>query len=210
MLSSQRQEEVSACLSVLGAAFSSDPAKAEHAGYYEGLARLAEEGDWPCGSSEEVGRAFSLMVHGMEDRGSMRRAYQRLFVGPGHIAAPPWGSVYLDRSCVLYGSSLFDLREWMHAHGIEVRWNKKEPEDHVGTLLLLAGWVMQEKPSLLTELLSEHILPWLPTFLDEFEKSADNSFYEGLARLTRKTIAAIAQEVGAQAVPKRIYFEGRA
>lgn len=207
MLSSQRQKEVSACLSVLGAAFSNDPKKAEHADYYEGLARLAEEGDWPCGLSEETGRAFSLMAHGLEDRDSLHRAYQRLFIGPGHIAAPPWGSVYLDRNCVLYGSSLFDLREWMHAHGIEVHWNKKEPEDHAGTLLFLAGWVVQEKPSLLTELLSEHILPWLPTFLDELEKSAESPFYEGLARLARETIAAIAKETGAQAASKRIYFE---
>lgn len=207
MLSSQRREEASACLSVLGAAFSNDPKKAEHADYYEGLAHLAAEGNWPCGSSDEVRQAFSLIACGLEDCDSLYRAYQRLFVGPGHFEAPPWGSVYLDKSCVLYGSSLFELREWMHIHGIEMLWNKKEPEDHAGTLLLLAGWVAEEKPSLLAELLSEHILPWFPTFLDEFEKSADNPFYEGLARLTHETVTAVAREVDARPTPKRIYFE---
>ena len=31
--------------------------------------------------------------------------YRRLFVGPGHLPAPPWGSVYTDRECVIFGEA---------------------------------------------------------------------------------------------------------
>ena len=41
--------------------------------------------------------------------------YRRLFVGPGHLPAPPWGSVYTDHECVIFGEATLALRAWMRA-----------------------------------------------------------------------------------------------
>lgn len=43
--------------------------------------------------------------------------YRRLLVGPGRKPAPPWGSVYTDRECVVFGASTLALRAWMREHG---------------------------------------------------------------------------------------------
>lgn len=68
---------------------------------------------------------------------------QRLFIGPWALPAPPWGSVWLDKESVLFGDSTLALREWMRASGIALALERNEPEDHFGTLLLLAAWLCE-------------------------------------------------------------------
>ncbi|STW79496.1 oxidoreductase component of anaerobic dehydrogenases, Functional role page for Chaperone protein TorD [Klebsiella michiganensis] len=68
-------------------------------------------------------------------------AWQRLFIGPWALPAPPWGSVWLDKESLLFGDSTLALREWMRANGVGLSEQRAEPEDHFGTLLLLAAWL---------------------------------------------------------------------
>jgi TorA maturation chaperone TorD len=70
-------------------------------------------------------------------------AWQRLFIGPYALPAPPWGSVWLDRESVLFGDSTLALRQWMRENGIAFEMQQNEPEDHFGTLLLLAAWLAE-------------------------------------------------------------------
>lgn len=74
-----------------------------------------------------------------EDDEPLPEARQRLFIGPWALPAPPWGSVWLDKESVLFGDSTLALREWMRATGIALSEQRSEPEDHFGTLLLLAA-----------------------------------------------------------------------
>jgi TorA maturation chaperone TorD len=68
-------------------------------------------------------------------------AWQRLFIGPYALPAPPWGSVWLDRCW--FGDSTLALRQWMRENGIAFEMQQNEPEDHFGTLLLLAAWLAE-------------------------------------------------------------------
>ncbi len=56
---------------------------------------------------------------------------------------PPWGSVWLDRESVLFGDSTLALRQWMRENHIAFEMQQNEPEDHFGTLLMLAAWLAE-------------------------------------------------------------------
>ena len=51
--------------------------------------------------------------------------------------------MWLDKESVLFGDSTLALREWMRTSGIALDLERNEPEDHFGTLLLLAAWLCE-------------------------------------------------------------------
>jgi hypothetical protein len=44
---------------------------------------------------------------------------------------------------VLFGDSTLALRQWMRENAIAFEMQQNEPEDHFGTLLLLAAWLAE-------------------------------------------------------------------
>lgn len=153
------------------------------------VAAAAEE--WPFVDADEASDALALMKNGAR-AGAQSDAvvweYRRLFVGPAPKPAPPWGSVYTDRECVVFGGTCLELRQWMREEGIERLGGEKEPEDHIGLVLLLAAWVARHRPDALDACLRLHILPWSSHLLEELEDAAEQPFYEGLARLARLSL----------------------
>ncbi|STV32453.1 twin-argninine leader-binding protein DmsD [Klebsiella pneumoniae] len=59
---------------------------------------------------------------------TLPEAWQRLFIGPWALPAPPWGSVWLDKESVLFGDSTLALRQWMRENGIALEADGNEPE----------------------------------------------------------------------------------
>ena len=79
----------------------------------------AAAAEWPFVDAEAAESPLALMAQGAADATeNLAREYRRLFVGPAHKAAPPWGSVYTDRECVMFGESTLELRRWMREHGL--------------------------------------------------------------------------------------------
>lgn len=155
----------------------------------------------------EVEAALELMrfgaLAGADD--ALVWEYRRLFVGPAAKAAPPWGSVYTDRECVVFGESTLELRAWMRAHGIRRIGGEADPEDHIGLMLLLMAWIADNRPELLDEYLQLHLLTWADHFLEGVVKSAKHAFYEGLARLSRASLEGLRLARGLQVVYPRFY-----
>ncbi len=87
-------------------------------------------------------------------------------MGPAGAAR---GSVWLDKESVLFGDSTLALRQWMRENGIALEADGNEPEDHFGTVLLLAAWLCEtEQDALFAQLLAWHLLPWSGRFLSVF------------------------------------------
>ena len=92
----------------------------------------------PRTGTAEARHALSLMVNGLADgidADDLVWEYRRLFVGPAPKPAPPWGSVYTDRECVVFGEGTLELRAWMRAHGVRRTTDERTPEDHIGLML---------------------------------------------------------------------------
>ena len=187
---------IAECAEVLGTLFLVDPSKPEG----ERLVATLMGGSadlWPFGDTERVNAAFALIGQTYEDRGdALHRQYCDLFVGPAHFEAPAWGSVYLDRDNIVFGRSTLELRAWMRRNGIEVLSNEREPEDHIGKMLLLLAWIARNDEDLIDEFLAEHLMTWAPRYLDLLEKAGVHPFYRALCTLTRETLEDIVSSRG--------------
>ena len=174
--------------------FLQDPAKGDAAEAFSAMAALDPEAaasEWPFADAGEARGALGDMVAGLAP-GTRDEAlvweYRRLFVGPDKKPVPPWGSVYTDRECVVFGESTLSLRAWMRARGIARTTDERTPEDHIGPMLALMAWIARNQPADLDDYLRLHLLTWAPHYLEELEGAAKHPFYRGLARLTRATL----------------------
>lgn len=191
--------------------FLNDPRTGDAADAFAALAELDVEtaaAEWPFVDAVEAAADLALMREGLvagADNEELVWEYRRLFVGPGHLPAPPWGSVYTDHECVIFGEATLALRAWMRACGIERTTDERTPEDHIGLMLALLSFLAVERPELVDDFLRDHLLTWAPHYLDTLEEAATHSFYEGLARLTRATLAGIQRERGLVVDVPRFY-----
>lgn len=174
--------------------FLNDPRTGDAADAFAAMAELdakAAAAEWPFVEEAEARAALAAMVDGLAagaDNEALVWEYRRLFVGPGHLPAPPWGSVYTDRECVVFGEATLALRAWMRRVGVARTADERTPEDHIGLMLALLSYLAEERPDLVDEYLRDHLLTWALHYLEALEAAADHPFYQGLAALTRSTL----------------------
>ena len=172
---------------VLGALFYFAPDSEQAAPLVTALTQGDWQQDWPLPSRQLAPVAEILRQPSDE---ALPDAWQRLFIGPWALPAPPWGSVWLDRESVLFGDSTLALRQWMRDNGIAFEMAQNEPEDHFGTLLLLAAWLAETgRDAERDQLLAWHLLPWSTRFLTLFVENAGHPFYRALGQLAQLTLA---------------------
>ncbi|WP_437890687.1 Tat proofreading chaperone DmsD [Phytobacter sp. V91] len=148
-------------------------------------------GDWqtqwplPAQSLAPLAQGFTTVSEEPLDA-----AWQRLFIGPWALPAPPRGSVWLDKESVIFGDSTLALRQWMRENQIVWHAQENEPEDHFGTLLLLAAWLAENRQYAACDaLLAWHLLPWSGRFLTVFCEQAGHPFWQALGMLAQRTLA---------------------
>lgn len=172
---------------VLGALFYFSPNSEQAAPLVSALTTSDWHHDWPLDEASLLPIAKTLRTPSDEP---LPDAWQRLFIGPWALPAPPWGSVWLDRESVLFGDSTLALRQWMRENNISFEVQQNEPADHFGTLLMLAAWLAESgRDAERDQLLAWHLLPWGQRFLTVFIEQAAHPFYTGLAQLARLTLA---------------------
>lgn len=178
---------VAGCCRILGALFYYPPDNAAVAP----IVAILQEGQWPqswpFGAPDELDRIGADMAAALarpDVMASLIEEHQRLFIGPDHLDAPPWGSVYLDEEGTLFGDSHLALRRFLDAEGVFLQTTQHEPEDHIGLLFWAAAWLAEaRRPVALRRLLDEHILNWSEVYLTLFAKAARQPFYRALERL---------------------------
>jgi TorA maturation chaperone TorD len=135
------------------------------------------------------------------DIDSLIKDYTKLFVGPYGILAPPYGSLYLEDSDRVMGSSTLDAIRCYKEEGLDVC--LKEAPDHIAIELEYMYFLIfkeleatknndfesvsqyQEKQR---TFLNNHLGAWIPDFTDKIEANAQTEFYKIIARITKNLI----------------------
>ena len=191
--------------------FLNDPRTGDAADAFAAMAELdvaAAAAEWPFVDEATAADALALMREGLAagaDNENLVWEYRRLFVGPGHLPAPPWGSVYTDRECVVFGEATLALRAWMRRVGVARTADERTPEDHIGLMLALLSYLAEERPDLVDEYLRDHLLTWALHYLEALEAAADHPFYQGLAALTRSTLLGLQAARGLEVTLPHFY-----
>ena len=171
--------------------------------------------DWPfvddAIAADELGMMINGLASSLTEDGKFVASeeitweYRRLFVGPQALPVPPFGSVYTDYECVMFGRTTAALREWNRKHGVVRNDEINQPDDQVGFMLYEMSWLAQNKPDDLSEFLQLHFLPWAGHLLGEFADATENLFYKGLALLTRASLDGIQTTLGLEVTEPVFY-----
>ncbi|MBP2699531.1 TorD/DmsD family molecular chaperone [Photobacterium lucens] len=131
-----------------------------------------------------------------------------LLQGSGDMPCPPWGSAYLDKENALFGSSTLQYREFTRQQGFTCDTGMREPEDHIGLMLMLVSILLeQENQTAANELLCEHLMPFAPFMLESMQQHAKTDFYQQLAAYTLAWLTIYCEEQQLEIVNRHNYWQ---
>ncbi|MCZ4060405.1 Tat proofreading chaperone DmsD [Pantoea sp. LMR881] len=180
-------------LNLLASGYLVQPDKAEFKPVLDFFAAADWPAIWPVEEKESLQPLTSVLSAAVP--ATLYVEWQRLFMGPAALPAPPWGSVWLDPEQVLNGDSTLRLKTFLAREEMTLHGAENEPVDHIGLMLLQAAWLAQEERfEALQTLLSEHLMSWLPAFVETLKRAEPVSFYTALSELTLLTVSAYCQQ----------------
>lgn len=144
-----------------------------------------------------IGLADELMAAaGKNEHETLLVEHTRLFVGPFHLPAPLYGSVYLERSGSMMGESTIEVREFYQNAGLKYNDGFDELPDHICVELEFMQYLCASQASAFSNgdvesalefrimqstFLEKYLLPWMPDLSSRIQQNTDNSFYAALA-----------------------------
>ena len=129
--------------------------------------------------------------------------YSQLFVGPYSLAAPPYGSVYLDTERKVMGNSTVDAKARYTRYGIDVDESFMDMPDHIVAELEFMYFLIYREIDCLQSshyeqachflfeqnlFVNDHLNAWIPEFSDLVGRYSDTGFYSNLAFTTQRFI----------------------
>lgn len=132
--------------------------------------------------------------------------YQRLFVGPEKILAPPWESVWRSEKRLMFQEQTLEVRERYRRYGLEIHNMYHEPDDHIKLGLAFVACLaklgtemydildFESYQRLLNEkniFFAQHLQSWAPKWCEAVLNHAKTDYYRGIAQLVRGTIEAM-------------------
>ena len=138
-----------------------------------------------------------------EGHDSLLLDYTRLFLGPNHIIAKPYGSIWLEGGNTVMGESTMAVQELYGEGGFDMSGDFREVPDHIAVelefLYLLIyreneahrngdTEALQAKAALRKRFLDEHLGRWVGPFTAAVRAGAQSSYYRHLAELTGRFI----------------------
>jgi len=123
--------------------------------------------------------------------------FNRLFVGPGRLPAPPYESVWRSEDRLLMQAAAEGVRSVYLEYGVQNTY--PEPEDHLALELefyallqyrVLNGEAPHRHLAAQQRFWTEHLSTWVPAFCQAVEESTSSPFYRNLAVASRRILGA--------------------
>lgn len=160
-------------------------------------------------SEDQEDSPFAELLKAVEADGAddLAMDFQQLFEGCEVMPAPPWGSVYLDKEQVIFGETTVAYRRFLAEKEMLLDTGMREPEDQFGLMLMAMSKLAEaEDNEAIKALLSVHLLPWAPRYLELMQKNANTQSYQLLGAMAAQWLAFIGEELAVTAVEKKVYF----
>jgi TorA maturation chaperone TorD len=167
-------------------------------------ARLAAAFDRPSEALAEVTAAWSGPGAGPgRDWAALALEHTRLFVGPGRVPAPPYGSVYHEGHVLMGESTLDAMRQYREA-GFSFAPDAGMLADHVVAELSFLAVLADEEAQAWTAgdeagawvwlgrrgaFLCDHLGAWAPLLCQRILSATDEPFYRAVAVSLRELVA---------------------
>ncbi len=148
----------------------------------------------------EIIDVFRETVNSAIDIRELQVEYSRLFVGPFHLPAPPYESVYRAESKGrLMGDSTEEVRKMYIEEGLDISGFIHDLPDHILAELEFMSYLSEkeavaweeEKKEIAEQylrkqdaFLSKHMTKWIPQFTQVMYNGSREEFYRLLAKLT--------------------------
>ena len=128
---------------------------------------------------ESIEFAIAVSEAPLED---LQVEYTRLFInGVPHVVAPPYGSVYIDKS--LQGLHAEKTLRFYRQHGYVMRDDAELPDHLIHQLEFLAILAEKNDIAASNEFLQTLFLPWFSRFETRVRQEAKHPFYSVIAQL---------------------------
>ncbi len=124
--------------------------------------------------------------------------YTKLFVGPTELSAPPWESIYVGEEGLLFQESTLKVRDCYRRFGLLPEAYPRVADD---SLALELGFMaelarrsaddlengrrdaLKESLQGAADFLDQHLLVWIPKYLERIFESETELLYPGLVRI---------------------------
>lgn len=133
----------------------------------------------------------------------IRVEYARLFLGPKHILAPPYESVYTSSSKSMFGESSTEVNELYERVGIKIENKSNVPYDFIGYELEFMYYLSFKAVEAMNKgnvrlgnqiltysnyFVEEHIRRWIKDFTYDIERNTTMEYFDILSKFTREFI----------------------
>ncbi len=166
----------------------------------EGLRTAGLAGSWPLeGDAHRTGVALlEAAVRESASPEALVEDFDALFVGPGHMHACPYESVYRSLEGLTFEAETMQVRRFYADHGLQAPAFNREPDDHIGLEVAFVGQLClaalnaleDDEPEKARQFVSsarlfvaQHLGVWGPDFCTHVIDNADTSFYASVAHL---------------------------
>ncbi len=133
--------------------------------------------------------------------------FNRLFVGPRALIAPPYASIYLDGDATrLMGATTLKIRQLFDMLGLALPWLNSIPDDHVA-FELDALWKVEHALRVVPssqladsrDYLRAHLQAWVPAFVAKVQAAPD--LHPALLAVSQALLEAVFNTEPADAEP---------
>jgi len=143
------------------------------------------------------------------------RSYLFYMIGASHTS--PYESVYRTDDRTLFGPTTHEVRASYHAHGLVLRDEANQPEDHIGLEFAFLGHLLgqmfaahesggvaakQGAHANIRGFLTNHFLVFAPVYLGNLHTRANSEYYRAIANIALHTTQSLALAFDAEAVER--------
>ena len=124
-----------------------------------------------------------------------RSEFTRLFIGPIKLVAPPWESMYVGKESMLFQESTLAVRSFYQSYGLQPEGYPRVADDSLALELAFMSKMAERASTAFKEdkreelrraltgscdFLTEHMLVWIPKFLERMNESPSDVLYPQL------------------------------